>query len=326
VSRRRRPSKYHGLLPVDKASGPTSHDVVDMARRALGERRIGHTGTLDPMAEGLLLLCVGHATRLQRFLMDWEKTYRGVVRLGHATTTYDVEGEASDPSGPVPVIGTAELEELRDRFVGDIDQVPPPYSAKKVEGKKMYELARDGRQVELEAKRVSVRDLRLEAADDARLELEVTCSTGFYVRSLAHDLGTALGCGGHLERLRRDRIGPYSATDALPQAELERVADPAAILDGPSWVPIDDIRLPFPDLVLNRGATDRFVHGQEAVVFRPGGGDDLAPEAPVAVRTEDGTLLGVGTVQSVLARGRTIGVRPSVVLSPAPTERTAGTR
>jgi len=321
VSRRRRPSRFHGLLPVAKAAGPTSHDVVDMARRAIGERRIGHTGTLDPMAEGLLLLCVGNATRLQRFLMDWEKAYRGVVRLGHATTTYDLEGEPMDPRGPVPVIGHAELEALRERFTGEIDQIPPPYSAKKVEGKKMYELARDGRTVELEAKRVTVRDLELSVTDAERIEVRVTCSTGFYVRSLAYDLGVALGCGGHLERLLRERIGPYTVDAALPQAALEEGPDQSAVVGGPAWVPLDDIRLPFPDLAVNRGAAERFLHGQETVVFRSGGGDDLAPEASVSVRDEGGTLLGVGTVQSVLARGRTVGVRPSVVLAAAAADR-----
>ena len=325
MSRRRRPSKFHGLLPVFKTAGPTSHDVVDMARRALGERRIGHTGTLDPMAEGLLLLCVGHATRLQRFLMDWEKAYRGVVRLGHATTTYDLEGEAMDPRGPVPAVGPAELETLRDRFSGAIDQVPPPYSAKKVEGKKMYELARDGQPVELEPRRVTVHDLSLSCTDPERLEVQVTCSTGFYVRSLAHDLGVALGCGGHLERLLRERIGPYTAGAARPQAARETAADAHAIIGGAAWIPLDAIRLPFSELALNRGAVERFLHGQETVVFRSGGGDDLVPEASVTVRDEDGTILGIGTVQSVLARGRTIGVRPTVVLATAAGDRERAT-
>lgn len=311
---RRKPARFHGVLPVVKASGPTSHDVVDMARRALGERRIGHTGTLDPMAEGLLLLCVGQATRLQQYLMQWKKTYRGVIRLGHATTTYDSEGEAMDPRGEPPALDAAALADLRARFTGAIDQVPPPFSAKKLDGRKLYELARDGQRVELEPRRVTVHDLELEVGDRDRLELLVTTSTGFYVRSLAHDIGNVLGCGGFLERLDRVRIGPYSTADALTQAALEDTSDAAAIIDGPQWVGLDRIQLPFPDLELNPGAADRFLHGQEAVVFRSGGGDDLAAESPVAVRTEQGTLLGIGIVQSVLARGRTIAIRPGMVL------------
>jgi tRNA pseudouridine55 synthase len=123
---RRRPARFHGLLPVFKKAGPTSHDVVDMARKALGERRIGHTGTLDPMAEGLLLLCVGQATRLQQYLLRWDKTYRGEVKLGHATTTYDGEGEVQEPTGPPPKLDRATLDGLEPQFRGEIEQVPPP--------------------------------------------------------------------------------------------------------------------------------------------------------------------------------------------------------
>ena len=140
---RRRPSRIHGLLPIYKRPGPTSHDVVDMARKALRERRVGHTGTLDPMAEGLLLLCVGQATRLQQYLLLWDKTYRGEVKLGHATTTYDGEGEAQDPADTPPKLDRATLDDLVPQFRGEIEQVPPPYSAKKVAGKKLYELARE---------------------------------------------------------------------------------------------------------------------------------------------------------------------------------------
>lgn len=310
---RRRPSRIHGLLPVYKLAGPTSHDVVDMARRALGERRIGHTGTLDPMAEGLLLLCVGHATRLQQFLMRWEKTYRGVVQLGHATTTYDREGERSEPRGPVPALEPELLARLTARFRGEIQQVPPPYSAKKVAGRKMYELARDGQDIDLEAKPVTVHGLRLEAAAADRLELEVTTSSGFYVRSLAHDLGCELGCGGHLYELQRTRIGPYLVTAALTQGALEPGAE-AAILGGSHWVPLDAIELPLPTVELNRGTTERFVHGQDVVVLRAGG-DPLEVEGEVVVHSDSLGLLGVGVVQSVLARGRTVGLRPSVVLA-----------
>jgi tRNA pseudouridine55 synthase len=158
---RRRPSRFHGLLPVFKKAGPTSHDVVDMARKALRERRIGHTGTLDPMAEGLLLLCVGQATRLQQFLLRWDKTYHGETKLGWATTTYDGEGEIQDPQGEPPQISQETLDRLETQFSGEIQQVPPPYSAKKVAGKKLYELARRGEQVIPEPKTVTVHNFSL---------------------------------------------------------------------------------------------------------------------------------------------------------------------
>ncbi len=312
---RRRPSRIHGLLPVYKRPGPTSHDVVDMARRALGERRIGHTGTLDPMAEGLLLLCVGHATRLQQFLMRWDKCYRGTVRLGHATTTYDREGELMAPQGAVPALGPEFLAGLTERFSGSFEQVPPPYSAKKVAGRKMYELARNGQEVELEAKTVTVHALRIQALAADLLELEVTTSSGFYVRSLAHDLGLVLGCGGHLEHLQRSRIGPYLASAALDQETLSSAEPAVEIVGGHHWVDLDAVELPLPSVDLNRTAGDCFVHGQEAVVLRTGG-EPLAPGDEVVARSDRHRLLGIGAVQTVLARGRTIGLRPSVVLAP----------
>jgi len=313
---RRRASLRHGLLLVHKSPGPTSHDVVDMARRALGERRIGHTGTLDPMAEGLLVLCVGHATRLQQYLVRWEKTYRGQIRLGHATTTYDAEGEPSEPRGAVPGLDRAALAGLEARFAGELAQTPPPFSAKKIAGKRMYELARAGHPAVAEPKTVTVHALALEALAPDLLGVEVTVSSGFYVRSLAHDLGTELGCGGYLGRLERVSIGPYAAADAIPQSLLETAAGPDVIVGQKAWIPIDRVTLPFPEVPLNRAAGERFAHGQEVVVLRTGGGP-LAVDNEVAVRSPGGQLLGVGIVQSVLARGRTVGIRPSMVLLPS---------
>ncbi len=319
---RRRPSRWHGLLPVAKRSGPTSHDVVDMARKALKERRIGHTGTLDPMAEGLLLLCVGRATRLQQFLLDWAKTYRGVVALGTATTTYDREGEPVAPSGPVPPLTPTVLASLQARFSGSFDQLPPPYSAKKVQGRKMYELARSGEEIVLEPKTVTVSHLALGLGDGSppTLTVDVTASSGFYVRSLAHDIGGELGCGGHLCHLVRTAIGPYLVDEALPQSALEAAASPEEILASSAWSPLDAIALPFPSLDLNPTAADRFKNGQEVIVAQatpiealavpPVQGDRL-----VAVRGRDSQLIGVGVVQHVLARGRTLHVRPRLVLA-----------
>jgi tRNA pseudouridine55 synthase len=309
----RRPSRWHGVLPVYKNAGPTSHDVVDMARRALRERRIGHTGTLDPMAEGLLLLCIGQAARLQQYLMRWEKSYRGQLRLGNATTTYDIEGKRMDPQGDPPSLDRSELDRLERLFKGVITQVPPPYSAKKVAGKKLYELARSGQQPTVEPKQVTVHDLRLVPVEPDLLTIDVKASTGFYVRTLAHDLGIEIGCGAHLHHLCRAAIGPYVATDALAQQTLETVDRPESIIDGPAWIPIDEVTLPFPAVALNTSATERFVHGQEVIVFRAGQ-EPLQSGSEVAVRDPGDQLLGVGTVQAVLARGRTVSLRPTVVL------------
>lgn len=311
---RRKPPRFSGFLPVVKESGPTSHDVVDKARRALGERRIGHTGTLDPMAEGLLLLCIGHATRLQQYLLGWPKTYQGTVRLGFATTTYDREGESTDPQGEVPILDHETLGGLEERFSGAFDQVPPLYSAKKVDGKKAYELARSGKIVEIEAKPVTVHSLALESSKENEIDLRVEASTGFYVRSLAHDIGHLLGCGGYLHHLRRLAIGPYNIENALTQEALEKAKDPSEIIESDAWIPLEKTLLPYPEITINATAADRFVHGQEVVVIKSGS-DTVETEDRVVVRAADGGLIGIGSVQAVLARGRTLTVHPAMVLA-----------
>ncbi len=310
---RRRPSQFNGLLPVFKKAGPTSHDVVDMARKALGERRIGHTGTLDPLAEGLLLLCVGQATRLQQFLLKWDKRYLGEVRLGHATTTYDGEGEAGDPRGEPPVLDDGVIARLTAQFSGEIEQVPPPYSAKKVQGKKLYELARNGEEVNPEPKTVRVEELSIRVTAPDALAVDATTSTGFYVRSLAHDIGVELGCGAFLQNLHRASIGPYTAADALPQDALDSAKSPEDVVGSPAWTPMEAIALPFPEIDLNTAAAERFVHGQEIVVFSPGL-TGVENGASVVVRNAARSLLGIGTVKAVLARGRTLNVAPEMVL------------
>ena len=311
---RRRPPRFSGLLPVVKESGPTSHDIVDKARRALSERRIGHTGTLDPMAEGLLLLCIGHATRLQQYLLGWPKTYHGVVRLGFATTTYDREGETSEPKGDAPDLDRGTLAALEERFSGTFDQVPPPYSAKKVDGKKAYELARSGQTVEIEPKTVTVHSLAMASENTAEISLTVSASTGFYVRSLAHDIGRVLECGGYLHHLRRLAIGPYDLSKAIPQKVLEEAEDPSEIIESDCWIPLEQAMLPFPEITINTAATERFTHGQEVVVFKSGV-EDIETGEQVVVRNPAGALIGIGTVKAVLARGRTLTVHPSMVLT-----------
>jgi len=299
-----------GLLLVDKPAGPTSHDVVQAARRALRERRIGHTGTLDPAATGLLLLCVGRATRLQQFLLAWPKTYTGEIRLGFATATYDAEGEPAGEPAAVPPLDEATLASLTARFAGELQQLPPPYSAKKAAGRKFYELARAGEEVPLEPKRVVVHAITLQATAADRIAFEVSCSSGTYLRSLAHDVGQALGCGGHLARLRRTRIGPWEVSRAVPAevlAQRPREIDPGAM------VSLSERVLPLPEVSLNPTALDHFCHGQEVVVRD-------AAELPVAggqvvVRDRTGELIGVGAALSVLPRARTMTVAPRLVFA-----------
>jgi tRNA pseudouridine55 synthase len=210
-----------GVLVVDKPSGITSHDVVAVARRALGERGIGHTGTLDPMATGVLPLAVGKATRLVRFLTASNKDYDAVIRFGRTTNTYDATGETTSESPMRPTRTAVDFGLLA--LCGSYDQMPPSYSAKKVDGRRAYAMARSDQPVELKPVPVTVSRAVLTAFDGDTASVSITCSAGFYVRSFAYELGRMLGCGACLEALRRTRSGEFTLQDAVP---FERLAAP----------------------------------------------------------------------------------------------------
>jgi tRNA pseudouridine55 synthase len=209
-----------GVLLVDKPVGPTSHDVVAMARRSLGLRRVGHTGTLDPFASGLLLLCLGWATRLAEYLTRLDKRYRGEIRLGEATDT-------ADPTGTVIARSDVWRDVTRDEAaaalalqVGEILQLPPAFSAKKVGGVPMHRLARRGETVRPAPVRVTIHGAEIVRWEPPSLTIEVACSSGTYIRAIARDLGAALGCGAHLAALRRTAVGPHDVAAAVTPAEI----------------------------------------------------------------------------------------------------------
>ena len=204
-----------GILNIDKPAGMTSHDVVGRVRRVAGMRRVGHSGTLDPAATGVLVVCLGRATRLVEYLVGRPKTYFGVVHLGQTTDSYDADGEILTDS-PVPELDSEKLEPLLDQFRGDILQVPPMVSAIKKDGKKLYELAREGKTVERPPRPVTIYQLDLLEIEGAKLTLRIQCSAGTYIRSIAHDLGHLLGCGGHLASLRREQVGEFGLDSAVP--------------------------------------------------------------------------------------------------------------
>jgi tRNA pseudouridine55 synthase len=208
-----------GVLVVDKPAGPTSHDVVDRVRRVLGTRRAGHTGTLDPFATGVLPVCVGKATRLARFLTDGAKRYRATVRLGFATTTDDRTGEALGAPRPVR-LDEAALRRACASLVGTLQQVPPAYSAKRVDGERLYTLARRGVAVARPPVAVTVHALDVVGVREDRVELDVRCSAGTYVRALARDLGEALGTGAHLAELRRTESSGFTLEQAIAWDDL----------------------------------------------------------------------------------------------------------
>lgn len=223
-------SRFEGVLPVDKPEGPTSHDVVARARRALGERRIGHTGTLDPFASGLLLLCVGRATRIAEYLSGLPKSYRATLRLGVSTDTDDRTGEVVARADAAHV-SEADLRAALGAQTGEILQRPPVYSAKKVAGERMYAAARRGDAVQAEPVRVRVHRLELLRYDPPDAEVEVEVSSGTYIRAIARDVGEAVGVGAHLTALRRTRVGEHSVDSALHAEELdERDAVAEAII------------------------------------------------------------------------------------------------
>ncbi len=217
-----------GLLLIDKPAGPTSHDVVQRLRRLSGQRRIGHAGTLDPLADGLLLVCLGRATRLVEYLVGLDKTYETTVRLGQATTTYDAEGEVTRER-PVSV-SPAEVEAALDAFRGPIRQRVPPFSAVKRDGQPLYKSARRGEAVEPPERGVTIHALDALAFAPPLLTLRVACSSGTYIRSLAHDLGEALGCGGHVVALRRAAVGRFILAEAMTLDALTPENLPARLL------------------------------------------------------------------------------------------------
>jgi tRNA pseudouridine55 synthase len=215
------------ILVIDKPPGMTSHDVVARVRRLLGERSVGHLGTLDPLATGVLPLLIGRYTRLAQFFAAADKTYEGVIRLGFATDTYDAEGEPVGPRTKNPKVTLEELQGCARQFVGDIEQTPPRFSAKKIAGVPAYKLARKNREVELKAIRVHVERFEFHTFKSDRAFFTATVSAGTYVRSLAHDLGQQLGVGAHLAELRRTASGEFSLQQAVTLDALEKTRDQA---------------------------------------------------------------------------------------------------
>ncbi len=278
-----------GILLVDKPSGMTSHDVVSRARRALGTRKVGHAGTLDPMATGLLLLGVDSSTRLLTYLVGLDKQYSATIRLGEATDTDDAEGQVvatADASGVSRASIETHLADLR----GPIQQVPSSYSAIKVDGRRSYDRARAGEEVVLAARAVTI--TRFDVLDERRegavidLDVVVGCTSGTYIRALARDLGAALGVGGHLTALRRDSIGPFPLSDAVA----------IDAIDAPSLRrPLEVAAQLFPTVELDEQAQIDLTNGKRVAL-------DAVDAPVVAAATPDGRLVGLVELSGGVAR------------------------
>jgi len=208
---------------IDKPGGMTSHDVVGKLRRITGERSIGHLGTLDPMATGVLPLVLGKFTRLAQYFSSAEKSYSGAIRFGFATDTYDAEGEAAGPDAN-PILTLDQVRAAASRFHGEMEQMPPAYSAKKIGGKPAYKLAREGKPVELKTAKVCITSFEITALDGAEASFVMSISAGGYVRSVAHEMGQDMGCGAHLSRLRRTQAGVFTLDQAHTLEEVEGLA------------------------------------------------------------------------------------------------------
>ena len=273
-----------GILPVEKGPGVTSFQVVAQLRRLLRAPKVGHGGTLDPDATGLLPILVGEGTKLTPYLTALDKEYVATARLGVTTDTQDASGTVLRER-PVPALDAAALAAALARFVGEIEQIPPMYSALHHEGRRLYELAREGAEVPRQPRKVMVHAITLEAVALPELTFRVRCGKGTYVRTLVADLGEALGTGAALSRLVRSRVGPYRLEDAVRWDALREARDGAAL-----WtrlLPLDSALADLPALTLDARATQAFVHGQSV----PAG---AARAELLRVYGPDGALLGVG--------------------------------
>ncbi len=292
-----------GVLVVDKPRGPTSHDVVSVARLALGTSKVGHTGTLDPMATGVLALVVGRATRLARYMAGDVKTYEAEVTFGSATDTYDAQGTVTLTTGRHP--GREALVMALEGFSGSMQQTPPAYSAKKINGEAAYRLARRETPVLPAPVHVVIHALTLDGYQHGMATLVMRVSAGFYVRSLAHDLGTQLGTGAHLSALRRIQAGAFGLNGATAWDTLKRGGDGAR--EG--LLGIDQLLPDLPAVVLSSEDAVRVRHGQTVQVVLPPGGATV----PLRLFDQDARLIGIAEAMAPAGAGATV-VRPVVIL------------
>ena len=249
-----------GVLVIDKPQGWTSHDVVAKIRNVTKVKKVGHTGTLDPFATGVLPLTLGHATRLTSYFISSDKTYQGVMRFGFATDTFDCDGEAAGEDSR-PHLDAARVEEILSRYRGAVRQTQPPYSAKKIHGKPMYEYARKGVIMDAETKVVTIHSLKLLRVEGSEAEFELSCTAGTYARSLAHDVGRDYGCGAHLARLCRTRSGDFPVEAATGLGEGDHFHSREFFLDR--VIPMRDLLQEIPAIRLSPGDRDRVMHGMD---------------------------------------------------------------
>ena len=253
-------NNIEGFIALDKPRGPTSHAIIQDLKKTFGLPKIGHAGTLDPMATGLLLICIGEATKFSRFLIEADKAYVAELVLGESTDTYDAEGKITEKKS-IRGITNDSVERALSELRGTILQKPPMFSAKKIKGRRLYKLARQGKEIEREELPVKIYKNKLLDLEGSRMSLEIECSKGTYIRSVAHDLGKSLGCGAHLRRLRRTKVGKFSERDMVSPDDLSH---------SESWdsflIPIGNALSQLPSLVLKADDCVKLLNGQQVVL------------------------------------------------------------
>lgn len=284
--RRGRGDSIDGILLLDKHPGITSNQALQQAKRLLAARKAGHTGSLDPIASGLLPICCGEATKISAYLLGGDKRYLVTIRLGTGTTTGDAEGEIC-ARAPVPALTDTGIEAVLGRFMGQIEQIPPMYSALKQGGKRLYDLARQGIEVERPPRTVTIHELKLLEAGEDFLRLEVFCSKGTFIRTLAEDIAKAMDTVGHVENLRRTQVGVYDIKDAITLEQLEAMALEER---RQRLLPIDSAVILWPEIQLGEEMAFYLLRGQPVLIPK------LQAQGFVRLYNRDGFFLGVGEV------------------------------
>lgn len=257
----------NGILLLDKPAGLTSNAALQEVKRLFGARKAGHTGNLDPLATGLLPVCLGEATKMSAFLLDADKRYQGVCKLGERTNTGDAEGEVVERR-PVPALTEAQVREVLARYTGTIEQIPPMHSAIKRQGQPLYKLAHQGIEVEREPRTVTIHSLELLRMAGDELEIDVHCSKGTYIRTLAEDIGAALGCGAHLSALRRTLVGPFDIADAVTLDEIAELAEQGPQALDARLLPLETALADWPAVQLTENTSHYLRQGQPVLIPR----------------------------------------------------------
>ncbi|MCP3668868.1 MAG: tRNA pseudouridine(55) synthase TruB [Gammaproteobacteria bacterium] len=290
MGRRRKSGRdVRGILLLDKPLGITSNSALQDVKRLFKAQKAGHTGSLDPLADGLLPICFGAATKVSAFLLDADKYYLVRVKLGVTTTTADAEGEVVETK-PVEGITESDIQRVISEFEGEIEQIPPMYSALKHKGERLYKLARDGIEVEREPRRVTIHEISMQGYTAPEFELKVHCSKGTYIRTLAEDIGNKLGCGAHVAALRRTGVGPYGADAMVSMEQVKQLAEEGFSALDELLLPIDSALGSWPEVKLSPDGTFYLRQGQPVLV------PNAPTEGMVRLYDADGGFMGAGEI------------------------------